>query len=283
MPSRSVGADLDNQQHPPSSALAPQGLFPTVHLRPVPSNHQLVMDSLPQEIIDQIIDNLPHSSLCSTSLVAKRWRKRCQQHAFRRVWFGSESMVDRWHTEIQSNPGGISSYTQFAGFTWIAEWRDPTLFGRVFKNFSSLTTLGIQCITGISGKIFENISHRELCRITTLHIGDLRCSPSTVIAIILAFPNLRDLTVVDHAMEPEEPSTHSAPPQRRPLDSLFIHGRGNGPIAETLADYRFAPRRLTLDAQPQNIQKLLTFSSATIVELQLVGVYSSCGRPRKRK
>ena len=242
------------------------------------------MDSLPQEIIDQIIDNLPYCSLYFTSLVARRWRTRSQQRAFRRICFFSESALNRWHTEIQSNPGGISSYIRFVGFTWIMEWRDPTLFGRVFRNFSSLTTLAIR-VTGISNEMLEDISHGELSRITTLRLRGLRCSPSMAMGIILAFPNLRDLTVIDLAIRvrPEEPSTHSAPPQRIPLDSLLVRQYGNVPIAEALADNRFASRRLTLDAQPQNIQKLLALSSVTVVELVLVGVCSSCGRPRKRK
>ena len=99
------------------------------------------MDSLPQEIIDEIIiiDNLPHSSLLSTSLVAKRWRKRSQQHALKDILFGSESTVNAWHTKIQSSHSEIPSYAQFVGFTNITDWRDPALFGRVLNNFSSLT------------------------------------------------------------------------------------------------------------------------------------------------
>ena len=189
-------------------------------------------------------------------------------------------MVNRWHAEIQSSPSGISSYTRFVGFGGISEWRDSELFSRVFRNFNSLTTLAIYD-TEISDKMLEDISRRELGRITNLHLQGLRCSPSTVMAIIIAFPNLRDLTVVDLVIRAEEPSTHSVPPQRRPLDSLLVRGHGNGPIAGALAENRFASHRLILDAQPQNVQKYLAFSSVTIFELVFVGVYSLCGLPRK--
>ena len=237
------------------------------------------MDSLPQEIIDQIIDNLPPHSLRSPSLIAKRWRKRSQQRAFSTIRFRSEFMVNRWHAEIQSSPSGISSYTRFVGFGGITKWRDSGLFGRAFRNFNSLTTLGIYD-TEISDKMLKDISRQELGRITNLHLQGLGCSPSTVMAMILAFPNLRDLVVIDLAIRPEEPSTHTTPLRRRPLDSLLVCGFGNGPIAEALADYRFASSRLILEAQPRNIQKLLAFSSATVVELVLEGVCPSCGRPR---
>ena len=95
---------------------------------PIPCDHQLFMDSLPQEIIDGIIDTVPHSSLRSCSLVAKRWRKRSQQRAF---GFGdtqfsseSESEVNRWFADIQSDPNGISSCVKYASFFDI-KWSDP--------------------------------------------------------------------------------------------------------------------------------------------------------------
>ena len=236
----------------------------------------LVMNSLPQEIIDEIINNLPDRSLRFTSLVAKRWRERSQRRALRGIWFHSESKVNRWHTGIQSNPGGVSSYIQFAGFRSITEWKDPAHFGRVLGNPNSLTTLAISD-TVISGEMLGHISHGELGGITALYLCGPRYSPLTVIAVILAFPDLQDLTVIDLAIRvgPEEPSTHSAPPQRIPLDSLLVRQYGNVPIAEALAYHRFASRRLTLDAQPQNIQKLLALSSVTVVELVIIGMCSS--------
>ena len=275
MPSDS-GA-LDNQQNPYAGFVHP------FCLRPIPSNchSSRIMDLLPQEIIDKIIDNLPRSSLRSASLVAKRWRTRSQQRALDIIWFRSEDTMNRW-LDIQSSPGGISSYLPFVGFS-IIEWTDPTLFGRVLRIFNSLTTLAISG-AGISDEMLEYMLHEELSRITTLHLRSLRCSLSTVMFTILAFPNLRDLFIVDPTiMSREEPSTRSVLSPKRPLDSLLVRGRGNGTVAEALTDYRLMSRRLTLDAQHQNIQKLLTFSSVTIVDLVLIGMYSSCSRPRKRK
>ena len=257
---------------------APRGLLltRTGYLRSISSNCQLVMDSVPQEITDEIINNLPDRSLRFTSLVAKRWRERSLRRFFCRIWFHSESKVNRWHTDIQSNPGGVSSYIRFAGFRSITEWKDPALFGRVLGNPDSLTTLAISD-TVISDEMLGYISHGELGGITALDLCGPRYSPSTVMALILAFPNLRDLIVIDLAIRvgPEEPSTHSAPPQRIPLDSLLVRQYGNVPIAEALAYHRFASRRLTLDAQPQNIQKLLALSSVTVVELVIIGMCSS--------
>ena len=232
------------------------------------------MDSLPQEIIDEIIDNLPASTLSSSSLVASRWRIRSQQRAFSTILFRTESMVNNWYTHIQRDPGGILSHVKSAGFTRIDEWKDPALFGRVFKNFNSLLALGISD-TRISDEMLEHISHGEPSRITTLCLRCLRCSLSTLISVILAFPNLRNLTVVDVAITARGTSSaHSVLSRRKPLDSLLAHGCGNGTVTEVLANHQFSSRRLILDVQPRSIQKLLVISSEAIYELVLIGVYS---------
>ena len=243
------------------------------------------MDSLPQEIIDKIIDNLSvTSSLRSSSLVAKRWQRRSQQRLFNEIEFNSEPTVNTWHTEIQSNHSGISSYVKSVGFINITEWRDPTLFGRALKNFDSLTELEI-FHTGISNEMLEHVSHGELSRIATLRLRSFRSSLSTMISMIFKFPDLRALFIVDFIVitPGEGQSAHYILPQRRLLDSLLVRGRGNGAVAEALAQHQSASRRLTLDTQPQIIKRLLTFSSISVVELVLIGVYSSCGRSRDRK
>lgn len=233
------------------------------------------MDSLPQEIIDEIIGDLPTSSLRSSSLVARRWRKRSQRRAFSTIRFSTESIVNSWHTDIQSDPGGISSYVQFAGFTQIDGWKDPALLGSVLRKFNSLKALDISD-SGIQDEMLERISRGDLGRnITALHLRSLRCSLLTMISITLAFPDLRDLIIVGvTVMTREAPSTCSVLSPRRPLDWLLVRGRGNGQVAEALANHQFSSRRLTLDAQPQNIQKLLIVSSLAIVELVLVGACS---------
>lgn len=243
----------------------------------LPSGCQLVMDSLPQEIVDEIINNLPRSSLHFSSLVARRWRKRSQQRALYSIHFYTESKAESCHAYSQSNTAGISSYVRSAGFSQIDKWEDHTLFTRVLKNFNSLTALGLYEME-TSDEMPEHISRGELCRrITALCLHGLRCSLSTLISIILTFPTLRDLTIADLEIIPREmPSAYPIFLPRRRLDSLVVRGSSSGEVTEALANYRFAPRSLTLDAQPRNIQKFLTLSSATIVELVLKGMYPLC-------
>ena len=174
--------------------------------------------------------------------------------------------------DTQGDPGGISSYIQRARFNNITEWKNPALFSHVLMNFNSLTTLLI-FNTEIPDEVFERISHGELAgnRVTALYFLSMRSS--LVIPMILAFQNLQILFIYNLTVTPREPPLPlPAPLQGRQLDSLRVVQCTNG-VAEALANARFESRHLTLDVQTENIQKLLVLSSATVVELMLLGVY----------
>ena len=126
--------------------------FASYHVRPrargargpiLSDNHQLVMDSLPQELIDAIIDNIPQSSLLSCSLVARRWQRQSQQRAFDTISFLSEDKVDRWCTDILQDPDGISSYIRHVRIVEIFWWDEPALFAHMLGTLSSLTELSL--------------------------------------------------------------------------------------------------------------------------------------------
>ena len=233
------------------------------------------MDSLPQEIIDKIIDNLPRSSLYSSSLVARRWRTKSQQRALCKIRFSAEPIVNWWHVDIQSHPDGISSHAQFAEFNNIAEWRDPALFCRVLENFTSLTTLWISQ-TEIPRGLPERIAHGDLGKVTALYLWSPRCSLWTVISTIFAFPNLQNLSIDDFtAISREISPDYPVLPQRGPLHLLRVVRCEDG-VVEALANRRSASHHLILDVKAQNVQKLLILSSVTIKRLVLCGVYSLC-------
>ena len=150
------------------------GLALSNRFPPILRDHRLVMDSLPQETIDKIIDSLPsRSSLRSSSLVAKLWRKRSQQRALHTILFLHEFTVNRWHVHTQSDPDGARSYIQRVGFSDITEWKNPALFGCLLGNFSSLRSLQISN-TEIPNGMLEHISHGGLREtVTALHIRSM--------------------------------------------------------------------------------------------------------------
>ena len=233
------------------------------------------MDSLPQETIDEIIDNLPRANLRSSSLVARRWRKRSQQHALSTILFRTQSAAKSWYACTQNDPGGISSYVQLAKFVHIDRWTDLALFGRILGNSNSLTTLWIVGM-GVPDEVLKCVSPELGKRIIALHLQSLWCGLSTLVSTIAVFPNLQKLLVDSFVgTSREAPSTYPALPQRGSLDSLQVVGCMSG-VAVAIANLQITSRRLVLDVNIQNIQNLLPLSSMTIVELELQGVCSLC-------
>ena len=232
------------------------------------------MDSLPQEIIDEIIDNLPRNSLRSSSLVAKRWQTRSQRRAFHTVFFRSEFAVDKWRLHTQSDPGRIPSYVKFAGFQSIAKWRDPALFRCVLENFSSLRTLWLLTME-IPDWMPECVSRGGFGEwITSFKVQCSQCSFSTVMSTCLSFPNLQDLSIID--LTPgEAPLPYPILPPRKTLELLQVINFEER-IAEVLENTRLTSRSLTLDVKTQNMQELLVLSSVTVEKLSLLGECLLC-------
>jgi hypothetical protein len=231
------------------------------------------MDSFPQEIIDEIIDNLPRCSLCSSALIAKRWRKRSQQRALDRIPLETEPEVNNWYTATHNDPEGITTYVKFARFDRISRWSNRALFGRVLQNFSSLTKLWLNW-TEVPNGILEYISHEGFAKnITCLYVTSPGGSLSTVISMVIAFPNLQQFRLNDVMdWSTELPQVRPVMQQRRPFDSFGVYDCVDG-VAQALATLHLAPRLLALDIQTQNIQYLLVPSSATVADLSLTGVY----------
>jgi hypothetical protein len=229
------------------------------------------MDSIPQELIDEIIDNVPQSSLPSCSLVAKRWRRPSQRRVLSTILFSSEDKVNRWCTDIPRDSEGISSYVRRVGIQDIFRWTEPALFGRMLETLNSLTELSLK-ETDIPDELPGHISHEEFGKgITTLYLRPTYCTLATMTSMILSLPDLKELSIVCDD-PPEEPFlADSVTPQREPLDSLELLGYVGG-IGEALAKFRFISSRLSLDVDITGVEQLLMLSSETVVELELHGV-----------
>ena len=234
------------------------------------------MDSLPQEIIDENIDNLPYSSLIHSSLVAKRWQKRSQLSLLREIRFIGESRVKKWYTDPACNdPDGISSYVRSVKFFTIAKWSDSTLFNNTLENFSSLDRLWI-CNVEITDEMVERIPSGKFGeRVTALDLFSPRCSISTVTTVILSLPNLRHLCIGDYGTMPRElPSTYPATPRRKPFDSLKLVFGNLGAATEAFAKLEFTSRNLCLNVKFSSTWRLLMLSSEILGELTLTGAQS---------
>jgi hypothetical protein len=230
------------------------------------------MDSLPQELINAIIDTVPRSSLRSCSLVAKRWRRRSQQRTFGVIIINSEYKANLWCKNIPQESDGVSSFVRLAHFRHISRWDEPELFGRVLRGLTSLKSLWV-LHTEIPDELRDHISRGEIGKtIDTLVFYFPLCTHTTTMPIILSLPSLKNLIVRSDGLRSEEPlSIHPITSRRGPLDWLRLHGDVSG-VGETLVKYRFMSRRLFLDSSIPCIERLIVLSAETVVELKLYGV-----------
>jgi len=238
-----------------------------------PANHQLVMDSLPQELIDKIIDDIPHPSLPSCSLVARRWRRGSQRRDFASVTFSSEHDLVLWCTSIPQDQGDIPSYVRTAEFKSIISWRKPALFGRVLKELTSLRALRISdTMVPRPDQLPSSATFGEFGKaLKLLIVMEPRCTATTITSFVLSFPNLEDLFLVGEVSEgPVAVLPHT--PQREPLVSLWLDDVENG-AGISLAQCGLTSRQLSLTVYDAGLEALLTLSSEVIVELSLTGAW----------
>lgn len=230
------------------------------------------MESLSQELINAIIDNVPLYDLRSCSLVAKRWQRRSQQHAFESLLIKSEGEAKLWCKNIpQESDGGTSSFVRFVRIIYVFWW-DEALLGRVLKGLTSLTTLYVSH-TEIPDGLQDHILRGELgSKITTLEFFFPVCTHATMMSIILSLPNLKNLSLQGNRLTSEEPlSIHPVASRSGPLDRLQLGGDVNG-VGETLVKSRFVSRHLILDLPIPCTRQLIVLSAETVVELELYGM-----------
>jgi len=236
------------------------------------------MDSLPQELIDKIIDDVPQPNpqlsffdLLSCSLVAKRWRRRSQQRFFEGISVPSEDVLNRWWKNIPQDSDGIPSYVFVFKIEGVAAWDDPALFGRVLKNLTSLKHLFI-FRTRIPDELQDPILRGEFGKeIATLYLWSSSCASATTMSMILAFRNLTGLIIGNHKNTSEEPlSTHLVIPQWGPLVLLRLGGDVDE-VGKTLVKSRVISPLISLDTHLDATGELIALSSGVLAELILSG------------
>jgi hypothetical protein len=230
------------------------------------------MESFPQELIDKVIDTLPHSSLHSCSLVGRRWRRRSQEQIFASIEFSSERDVVLWCAKIPQGPGGIPSYVRTVQFQDIPTWHEPALFGRVLKTFTSMTSLlTMEATIPQLDELLGSVPSGEFGKKTkSLVLMSPQCTVATIVALVLSFPNLERFFLI--GVVSEEPlSILPRAPQRGPLVSLRLHADKSG-IGIALAQCGLTSYKLSLIASDDGVEQLISLSSEMITDLELYGV-----------
>ena len=100
------------------------------------------MYSVPQELLNEVINNVPRQDMPASSLVARRWRRPSQQRNFEFVLFLSDDVIF-WEANIPQNPNGIPSYVRHVRFKHFPPRLEPGILSLVLKTFTLMASLDI--------------------------------------------------------------------------------------------------------------------------------------------
>ena len=197
------------------------------------------MESLPQEIIDEIIDNLAFdfATLKSTSLVRKSWTHRSRRRLFYFVPINSLSRLEQWSLSISSDPNGIASYPRamLLSHDTPRSWVKPSNLDNFYDHFCSFSGVERLVISGLETTKFDATSTLRYfgnfaATVRSLELRTAVGTPASLLSFLCAFPLVDDLAIelpntrVDggnHGEVTYPPSVPSFKGELRLLDMFF--------------------------------------------------------------
>ena len=160
--------------------------------------------NLPQEIIDEVIDNLAFDfrTLKSTSLVRKSWTHRSRRRLFHFVPISSLDRLEQWSTSISADPEGIASYTRVILLSHDApkSWVDPTNLDIFYDHFRSFSQVERLVISGLETTKFDAASTPRYfgnfaATVRSLELRTAVGVPASLLSFICVFPLVEDLAI----------------------------------------------------------------------------------------
>ena len=205
--------------------------------------------TLPQELVDKIIDHLQEDadSLRSCALTHSTWVLRCQRHLFAQYTIHGIAGFLSYPEQLGSRPhltthichlivkgSARMSVTDSneANYARVCSSLLPGLLPTL-PNTRTLTIQNIRLLEGhYNGPAFAaawiRISHA--CHVTKLHLDELTCTEAPFASLIYAFPHLRVLRITDVNLLRGTLAPHVPPgaPHRLRLEHLSVRGEWMG-------------------------------------------------------
>ena len=159
---------------------------------------------LPQEIIDEVIDNLAFDfrTLKSTSLVQRSWTHRSRRRLFYFVPLNSLDRLEQWSTSISAGPEGIASYPRVIRLSHDTpkSWVDPTNLAIFHEHFCSFSGVENLVISGLETTKFDTVTTplyfgNFVQTVRSLELLTAVGTPASLVSFICAFPLMEDLTI----------------------------------------------------------------------------------------
>ena len=234
------------------------------------------MDSLPQELLEKIIEHLPEWDAATSSLVSKRWRRKSQQIYFESVRFFSPQWAAAWEANVPQDPDGIPSYVRHVEFHSVTKPSfEPAIFGRILKSFESMVTLTVDgAEIPLAKELTGPVSLGEFGKnVTRLVFANMLYTPlSALVEFIFSFPNLKELVVNKIALESYEPAPILPSALNRGPLELLVLWKITTEVKKAFIQHQLASRTLCLNSYREDTEELIRISSKSLVTLVLFGM-----------
>ena len=159
---------------------------------------------IPQEIVDEVIDNLAFDfrTLKSTSLTRKSWTHRSRRRLFYYVPISSLDRLEQWSMSISADPEGIASYPRVILLSQDTpkSWVEPANLAKFYDHFRSFSRVERLVISGLETAKFDIISTPRYfgnfaATVRSLELRTAVGAPAPLLLFICAFPLVDDLAV----------------------------------------------------------------------------------------
>ena len=225
------------------------------------------LNDLPKELLDDVIDSIPHANLKQCSLVGKRWVHRCQERLFERFTLSAQ-MTERWTKPVGENQPLLFSYVKRLTLVGVypPDWMDVN-FARHMSCFGGGDSSGldeekpcrVQTLQLVSSSV--DVDGEVISRV----LGALRFSVRTVIMSSVSIPPVKDVrpffctfsdlknvhipgpqfsSVVPNG-EPRYPKEFTLPPLDGELQLLFLYHGVEG-VVTSLSELPLRFRSVTV-------------------------------------
>ena len=172
------------------------------------------MRTLPQELVDKIIDQLASQeirlfyNIAPCSLVSRAWVTRIQQHVFEFIIFHDSEKLGRWCRKIEPDPAGVSRHTRHLIF-----YNIDTLTGveKHIRAFTRVEKMEInQCNFLLLPSVAECFAPMG-SSLTKLEICESPTSSCIITSMLAALPQLKDFSLEDSNISDDMDGTSLLP------------------------------------------------------------------------
>ena len=245
------------------------------------------MSTLPQELVDKVIDELaclnanPVGFIAPYATISKAWVDRTQHHVFKLVdLHGSTGSLEKWCKKIKPGPVGVSRHTRFLMLQEIKTLKKIEAHISAFIRIERLEIYDCNFLLSSVGECFTPMASS----LTEVIINNSPTTLGVITSLLAALPRLKHLAVEDSKLTVR--TDRPSPPPTIP----FFQGRNSLRLRYTNFndDYEFDQGDLdwipdsarfeeldidlaSFEEMPALVNQLFCNSSTTLTTLAVVG------------